>query len=533
MNISSRPCPGAARRVRSIRLQRGFSILQVMLALAISSVIAVTQLEGERTRSQLSSGKLQGDVLRLMGDAVNTYIQEQGAALQADKAVSKNGATVPAGTSPGTTMAPTVQQLVAMGYLAPGTSSTATINSGTYRIVLSKIPAGCLGSTCNITGQVYLDSPVRRPGTSEMNGVAVGALLDQLGGDSLVALNSSPGVLRSPSGATVSNPISGAPAGVVGVRVGYGTSGYGNYLVVGDSRDPNFQGNFTVAGNSTFNGPVTTNSTFTAAGGVTTNNISSADGGNVSVNNCFKITADGRVATQCFDPNDLPPGWGGGVRTWDIAAGGSILIAENPGKSTPFPWNSNEASTVITKDNAAEGLVATNGRVLTKKLAFEYGSFSIGSPCTGVTPGTMGRSNDRGSGETLVYCRHDTQTWAPFITSAQDGYWCSNNGMLGIDPSGVAMNCVGQRWMPLNSRMGKWSLTATYMAGNAWTIPKPSCRSGGTPRIVATPQSIDQRNSASNFSARDYGWAWGIVIEDNSGMGVATQAQVDTGCWYE
>lgn len=529
MNNSSRPRPGTARRVRSIRVQRGFSILQVMLALAVSSVIAVTQLEGERTRSQISSGKLQGDVLRLMGDAVNTYIQEQGAALQADKAVSKNGATVPAGTSTGSTMAPTVQQLVAMGYLAPGTSPTATINSGTYRIVLSKIPAGCSGSTCNITGQVYLDSPVRRAGTSEMNGVAVGALLDRLGGDSLVALNSSPGLLRSPSGATVSNPVSGAPAGVVGVRVGYGTSGYGNYLVVGDSRDPNFQGNFTVAGSSTFNGPVTTNSSFTANGGVTTNNISSTDGGNVSVNNCFKITVDGRVATQCFDPNDLPPGWTGGVRSLDGVYSGSLMVSTKPGETRD--WYNGTPWTVIGSDGK-EAVVDVNGRV-EAKLFNPVGEHSIGSSCAGLQPGATARSNDRGSGETLVYCRHDTQTWAPFVTSAQDGWYCSNNGVLGIDPAGVALTCTANRWMPLSSRMGKWAVAATYTAGNAWTIPKPTCRSGGTPRIVATPQSIDQRNSASNFSARDYGWAWGIVIEDGSGMGVSTQAQVDTGCWYE
>ncbi|EED97296.1 shufflon system plasmid conjugative transfer pilus tip adhesin PilV [Burkholderia multivorans] len=46
----------------------------------------------------------------------------------------------------------------------------------------------------------------------------------------------------------------------------------------------------------------------------------------------------GRVATSGLDPNDLPSGWGGGLRTWDIYAGGTI--AAGNGGSTPVGMSS-------------------------------------------------------------------------------------------------------------------------------------------------------------------------------------------------
>jgi len=38
------------------------------------------------------------------------------------------------------------------------------------------------------------------------------------------------------------------------------------------------------------------------------------------------VRAVGKIATNGYNPNDLPAGWGGGVRTWDIAASGTIAM---------------------------------------------------------------------------------------------------------------------------------------------------------------------------------------------------------------
>lgn len=529
-------------------------MMSVLMALAIGSVITIGQIEGQRTQQQLTTGRIQGDLLLLMRDAVNTYAMENYPALQMDQPVTKEGVTLNNGTADGQSFSPTVANLVAMGYLAPGTNAGASINSGQYRVRLTKIPLGCVGTTCNITGTVYIDQPVTRPGSNQIHGMAVGSLIDKVGGDAMVALNTAPGELVGMSGANMANPL-GTREGVVGARVGFGSSAFGRFLIVGDPRDPNFQGNLTVAGNTnlggtlnvagnttlnqnlsvagtstvggaaTFNGPVTTNSQLTANGPVQVNN-SLTTTGPLNVNNCFRVTSDGRAATNCLDPLDLPPGWGGGLRAWDTVTSGSAIFTPNP--SAGADWNNGQPWTLVSRDS--EAAVFANGRMAARRFIPAGQTFDIGSACS--EPGAIARATPRGSGEALAFCRADNLRWENLISSSSAGAGCATSGMLGVDGSGQQMICQQGIWMLSKDRMGHWSASQSTIVSYGSVIGKPGCGSGGTPAIFANPQYIDTRSNASNFQALDVGWAWVINMVDGNGAPVATTAQAQTGCWY-
>jgi hypothetical protein len=46
-----------------------------------------------------------------------------------------------------------------------------------------------------------------------------------------------------------------------------------------------------------------------------------------------------RIATTAYDPNDLPPSWGGGLRTRDVYASGTIAVGDGGGVKTSMSYN--------------------------------------------------------------------------------------------------------------------------------------------------------------------------------------------------
>lgn len=406
--------------------QSGYALLSAMLALVVLAIVTATQIEGRQLEQKLTAGRLQGDVLNLIKDAANNYAMENYPALQSDLPVSKAGVSLAPGTSSGQSFAPTIANLIAMDYLPAGSKTVSQLNSGSYRVLLSKVPAGCAGPACNVTGMVYIDQPVRQPGTTNIAGVQVGALIEKVGGDVLVALSGNPGNLVGINGMTTPNPL-GASEGVVGARVGFGASGFGRFLVLNDPRDPNFQGNLTVrqnlsiGGSSTFTGPVTVNNTLTTTG-------------DVDVNNCIRLKKDGRAGFNCKDPYDVPAGWDAGVRAWDVVADGSVLTAEVPstwaGPNTPGKWS------VMSRDS--EAYIQTSGRMAGNRI-IPTGLYAPGATCT--EPGAIGRSS---AGPTGVMCSNSV--WTPLVTVAAAGGVCPVNGQGAVDAQGRQLYCFNGRW---------------------------------------------------------------------------------------
>lgn len=424
----------------SSKQQAGFSVLSALLALVIGSIISAGVIEGRQTEAQIRSGRIQGDLINLVKNGANIYAMENYPALQSNLPVTKNGITLAPGTAVGQSMSPRVQDLVAMGYLSPGTSDQATAaDGGIYQVRFRSEPVGCVAAACNIPGELYVDRPIRRPGTAEMNGVVVGAVIDKVGGDVVVSLNTNPAQLTALSGASVPNPVAGSPVGIVGARVGFGASGFGRFLVLGDPRDPNFQGSLSAAGTVTFAG------TATIAGPTTINNnmtvTGSLNAGTTSVGGCARILATtGRAGFGCANPDDLPAGYVGGVRTPDLVANGRIVATDNP---AAFNGSNGNYAFVGLSGGVAE--VRTSGRAAGDRLT-PLGQYAAGSICAPADEGSIARN----LGVTgLVVCQ--TGAWRAMATLAVAGSACAPNGTMATAADGVQLLCVNGAFVGMDT----------------------------------------------------------------------------------
>lgn len=411
--------------------QGGISLLSVLLALVVGSIITAGQIEAQQLKQKVTAGRLQGDVLSLMKDAANNYTMEAYPQLQLDQPVTVNGVTLTPGAATGQTLSPTVANLIAMNYLPAGTRATSQLNSGVYRLRIEKQPAGCVGTACNITGVVYVDQPIRQPGSTNIAGIQVGSIIEKVGGDVVVAFSTTPGNMVGINGVTITNPVAGAPEGVVGARFGFGASGFGRFLVLNDPRNPNFQGDLTVAqnlsigGSSTFTGPVTVNNTLTTTG-------------DVNVNNCVKLQADGRGGFNCLDPNDLPPGYAGGVRAVDLVSSGNVLASDAP---AGFTGNNGKFALLSSGGAGIEAMVKTSGQVAGDRL-IPTGAYAPGSACTDA--GALARSSATATGGVLVVC--SGAVWTPLSTVATAGGACPIDGQGAVDAQGKQLYCFNGIW---------------------------------------------------------------------------------------
>lgn len=539
------------------RSQQGFGIVSALLALVIGAVVAMGQIEGVRVERQTKSGALQGDLLNLIKAAYNDYAMENYPALQSNLPVTKNGVTLAPGAAFGQAMAPRVQDLVNMGYLSAGTTDQAMLAGGTYRGVFRREPLACVGTACNIPGTLYIDQPILVPGTAEMNGLAVGSLIERIGGDALVALNTAPAQMVAINGANVPNPVAGNPPGVVGARVGFGASGFGRFLVLNDPRDPNFQGDVTVAGTlsaGTVTAPVVIGNSIGAGAG--------AGGCRLG-----EILASGEVLSRsaaCVRRAWID-GANGQVGVADAGGVTRVLLDGDSGEVTSRDgtgavragFNYQGADSVafadLVRNNANTAGLRPDGVVFGDQFLNNAGNAGVRN--TGTVFGTLGdfnaiRINDTaapggacteansavwgfvGTSPTLLRCDAGAWVAANGVEIAAAGGACAVPNQQAVTALGVGLICHNATWMSLADRMGRWAVAETISVSHGSLVPKPACGSGGLARIYAIPQAIDSTSLYTNFSASDNGGSWTANITGPAGEALLGSAIAQVGCFY-
>jgi hypothetical protein len=283
----------AARRPR----QRGNALVFALLGLLVSALGAVGVIQGNRLQARHEAGAGEATILDSLRAATNNAIFESMALIQNGSAFGKNSITVaPVEVDGQLVWRPTIAQLVAMGYLPAGWTATAsTLNDAPYTIAFSRVPVGCAAAACNVEGHVVLDGPIRS-GPTDSDGAVIGPILARIGADSGVSLPMDPAHIEG-FGNTwrMDNPVPGQPAGVVAVRVGTVANAFGQFVRIGDNRDPALAGNLTVAGNTLF-GNGTTNSEFRSALQIDAQPVDLRD---ASGNACVSLRPDGVVDIQC------------------------------------------------------------------------------------------------------------------------------------------------------------------------------------------------------------------------------------------
>ena len=528
--------------IRKRNRQAGFALLSSLLALVIAGLLARQQMEGGQLKLQMDAGRIEAQVATLIAEAANNYTMENYPALQNDLVVTKNGVTL---NPTARTLAPTVQDLINMGYLRAGTPAESLyVMGGSYQIRLRKEPVGCTGLACNIAGLAYIDRAAIVPGTTEMNAPMVGAFVTQIGGSALYSTNANNNVLTGPSGVTVQNPVTSS-AGVLGVAVGFGAAGFGPFLVLNDPRNPNFQGDLTAKGGIESRTSVSvTNATDTCNLASLWINTSSFSEFIVRSATCVQrawIRGDGTIGVADA----------GGMRRADLDGNtGNISSYDSTGtKRSGFTYNAGSQSEAFAdnlRNSAAPRSLNAAGVDIDGRVYGRLGQFdsvaitkTAGMYSTCYIPGEMVLGRVNGSSILLV---------------CQGGSYYPVDGMPSVHPydqlhggcpagvpagapgrawSGVLLICEGGVWRPIVDRIGRVQMDNSFVVGTGTFIPAPACAKGGTPAVMLIPTAINAGTGVLTYAASPTSGGWVASIIDNSGaQSPGSRALAFTYCDY-
>lgn len=250
------------KQAPSCRRQRGFTLPEMVAAAAVVAASTTALSVSFKAWDDSQRAANLGESLLPVYHAVDNYVRANWSELQ-KAAPSIAGFTTP--------HAPTVAQLQTAGYFtAPYVQGQNLINANAL-IQLTRSPTGCAPVNCDVTYTVYYDRPVTTStGFADIRTASTAAkAMDGVGGFSTVT---TPGAFSNADGTWtgVTNPL--AQAGVIAAYGSLNTSGNAAYVRVGDNRDPNLQGNLSVAGNTATTG------TLSAGGNISTSANVSATG---------------------------------------------------------------------------------------------------------------------------------------------------------------------------------------------------------------------------------------------------------------
>ncbi len=549
--------PGAA----SWRRQRGNALVFALLGLLVSALGAVGVIQGNRLQARHEAGNGEATILDNLRGAANNAIFEGMGLIQNGAAFSKNGVTItPVSVDGELVWSPSVAQLVAMGYLAPGwTATTSTLNNAPYAIAFHRIPAGCIAAACNIEGHVVLQGAIRS-GPSDSDGAVIGPILAHIGADSGVSLPMDPAHIQGFGNTwSMDNPVPGQPAGVVAVRVGTASSGFGQFIRIGDTRDPNLLGNLTVAGDTLF-GNGSTRSEFRSALQVDAQPVELRD---VAGNPCVSLRPDGVVDILCNGALSTTTGVfrdsAGHTTTLagtGLVTGGNVSADGGLATSTMTAFGVDDPHALVVKTGdlfvrnpagtallrvAANGdvtagndLVAT-GAVQAQRLTL-LATVGEGDACS---PGQVAMMASGG----LATCQG--ATFRATSRYARLGATCATAGLQAVDTgSGDALVCRGGYYA---SQSGLTS-SRVYMAGfavhhgdfvaAATALPNgcPATASPIAPQatIFLLPQTDAETagNPVLNRNATWTGQGWTISLTDGTGTATTSNVVAEVYCLY-
>jgi prepilin-type N-terminal cleavage/methylation domain-containing protein len=450
-----------------IALQRGFALVELMLAISITAILGIyaNQKLVEQAQETLAVGA--GEYLKVVSQAVERHIFTNFNDLASNTDV--------AGTA--LDLQPTIAELSALRRLSVG-FPTVLPTRQTIRIDIVK--SSCPGATCQITSTVCTTTGVTL-GTANVRHDLAAIMYESQGGSGGFARYGDGANIRGAS-LNVPNPNGNVPGVVCGssfVDVGI----FDRFVKMQDTRDPDLQGALTVAGATTFNGPSTVNNTLTVTGATNLQNNLSV-GGSATVGPCINLAggAQGRAGFGCANANDVPAGYVGGVRSADVVASGSILASTNPGAFT----GANGSYALVTANNGAgEAEIRTSGRAAANRLT-PVGQFASGSVCAANDEGSIARLL---GGPGLVTCT--AGAWRVFAFQAAAGDACAPEGATARDAAGRTMLCLGGTFQPLdtlfrtgtvNAACANLGTTAVDTANNNETLICRINLAGGTAR---------------------------------------------------
>lgn len=470
--------------------QAGVLMLEVSLALIIAALAAYGTVR-EMVRTQAMQVAIsEADTLGLYRQALQDFVDENYGALQFGLPITRNGVTLAPGNGLGQTLQPSVSNLRNMGYLNAGFSDlTLVVDGGAFRNVIERQPSGCVDNACNIVGLAYISLPVTIRGTTASNSLVVGQMLARLGGLGGASIEGSAANVTGAGAAwNWPNPVAGTPAGVMGARFGFGSSTFAGYVRMNDTRDPNLQGNLTVAGSTTIKTNLTVNGTTSLAGDLTSTaditarnfsatetmsavgSISSSDRvGASDTLSCLRaaLEASGSIVSRALDCVTRVQISNTGVSVKSASGTDRITLAGDTGL----------LAVRTTSGAQTIGLDGATGRISGQRLRVDT-TAARGSPCTGADD----LVTDVDAMGTILVCK--SGVWRdPGLPQGTVGAACTSIGSLARNAADQALICRSNGWALLNDRVTA-AVTMDLWSGNGVAnVPVPVCGAGGVADI--------------------------------------------------
>jgi prepilin-type N-terminal cleavage/methylation domain-containing protein len=394
-----------AMRARGARAQqRGFTLVELIVALSIAAILGIYAQARIAKESEEQIARAAGSYLKQVAGAAEQYALSHFDSLG-------NGVDIPGVAND---IAPTIAELVTDNKLPGGFPSAAGAMPTRQSLRIDVVKTNCPGTGCTIVTNVCTTTGVTLGGTNVRYDLAQ-VMVDQQDGTGGQSSYTTPALIKGPS-LNIANP-NGAVPGTVCASATLNTAMFQQFVRVRDPRNPDLQGDLSAVGNLAITG--------TSA---LTGNVAAA--GNVSV------TGSGGFGGA--NPVAVPAGMKG-LNSQDIFAAGNIVATD---QGAGFA-GSNGNYVAMTTNSGGEAAVVTSGRMAGQRL-IPTGSFTKGTAC--VEAGALGLSATEASGS-LVVC--SSGRWTPLTTAAVAGGACSLEGQSATDPNGLALYCTGTVWTPL------------------------------------------------------------------------------------
>lgn len=222
--------------------QGGFALVELTLALLIALLVAVLGMRSWVNQVNDAQARAAAVWMETVHKAVLAYLQRHGPDIQ--EAASHDAL---AGAGYQDWRAPTLAELAAAGLLASGMPHTVRLTGGARIHVWRS--GECPGDACTVEALIHGEQPLL-DAHAQVDEAMVAQWLLAAQGEGAAVHPGEPGRLRGTRFSVNSTLPDGSvlPPGTVGMAVTAEHQALWSYLRVGDRRDPDFQGDLSLAG---------------------------------------------------------------------------------------------------------------------------------------------------------------------------------------------------------------------------------------------------------------------------------------------
>lgn len=482
---------------------KGFSLLELILVLAIASAVSFMRFQDLKQEQENTQAKIAGEQIRQLGEAVNSYIS-----IRHDK-LSTLTASTGTGTDPGprtctvSVCTITYQTLINEGLL-PSSFTGVNINKSAYTILLKRN-----GTAPNYVINGLITTNAAWTSGNRVRHDLLGKAMHTAGVDSgMSKVTSQITGYNGLWSETTAGFSSINKVGLLGYRVGYDSSMYSVYL----RRD----GTLPMTGDLNMGGNAINNATdITASGTATAATLKST--GATSVGSTLTVGGASTFAGAMLVNNTI-------TSTGNVTAGGQLIghngggdayvIGGGDGNDYEFRLGSNKPLTLW-----RSGGSSSETRFQVWGNQNNAGDFVIVAGSDGNTTGSITASGNI-KGKTLESTGRATvgeflqvNGWAGI------GETCLSNGLEGRAASGMPVYCVDGKWQSIGSMVR--IVTVSQNAADAVTM---TCNSNE----VAVGGGGKANNGIGFYDIQGKYAAPGIDISMPAGVGTTGVAPTGT-----